>query len=85
IIGQAIGRWGNFMNQEAHGGSVSLSFLKSLNLPNFIINQMNINGIYYHPTFLYESIWNLVGFFILITIRRFKVRRGEIFLSYLIW
>ena len=45
------GRWGNFFNQEAYGGMVSLDFLKSLHLPNFIIEGMHINGYYYHPTF----------------------------------
>ncbi len=59
ILGQAIGRWGNFMNQEAHGGPVTREFLEGLFLPDFIINQMFIEGIYYHPTFLYESLWNL--------------------------
>ncbi len=86
IIGQAIGRWGNFMNQEAHGGEVTRSFLESLHLPEFIINQMYIEGTYYHPTFLYESIWNLIGFFLLIVLRRLPwLRRGELFLSYFIW
>lgn len=85
IIGQAIGRWGNFINQEAHGGEVTRSFLEGLFLPEFIINQMYINGTYYHPTFLYESIWNLLGFILLMSLRRVNLRQGEIFLSYVIW
>ncbi|MCQ6275704.1 prolipoprotein diacylglyceryl transferase [Bacillus sp. V3B] len=85
ILGQAIGRWGNFINQEAHGGEVSRAFLENIQLPEFIINQMYINGAYYHPTFLYESIWNLLGFILLILLRRVNLRRGEMFLSYLIW
>jgi phosphatidylglycerol:prolipoprotein diacylglycerol transferase len=87
IVGQMIGRWGNFMNQEAHGGIVEESFLRNtLHLPSFIVNQMNINGIFYHPTFLYESIWNLIGFLLLIWLRRRPyVRAGEIFISYFIW
>jgi phosphatidylglycerol---prolipoprotein diacylglyceryl transferase len=85
ILGQAIGRWGNFMNQEAHGGEVSRQFLENLHLPEFIINQMYINGTYYHPTFLYESIWNILGFVLLILLRRVNLRRGEMFLSYVIW
>ncbi|MFB4164551.1 prolipoprotein diacylglyceryl transferase [Alteribacillus sp. JSM 102045] len=85
ILGQAIGRWGNFMNQEAHGGPVSRGFLESLQLPEFIINQMFIDGTYYHPTFLYESIWNLLGFALLMYLRRVNLRRGELFLSYIIW
>lgn len=85
ILGQAIGRWGNFINQEAHGSEVSESFLQSLHLPQWIIDQMYIQGAYYHPTFLYESLWNLVGFLLLLLLRSFNPRRGEIFFSYLIW
>lgn len=73
------------MNQEAHGGEVTRAFLENLHLPQFIINQMYINGVYYHPTFLYESMWNLVGVVVLLLLRRVNLRRGEIFLSYLIW
>ena len=85
ILGQAIGRWGNFMNQEAHGSEVTRTFLENLYLPDFIVNQMYINGVYYHPTFLYESLWNLIGFFLLLGLRRVNLGRGEIFLSYVIW
>lgn len=85
ILGQAIGRWGNFINQEAHGEEVSRQFLENLHLPEFIVNQMYINGAYYHPTFLYESIWNIIGFAILILLRRVNLRRGELFLTYIIW
>lgn len=85
LIGQAIGRWGNFINQEAHGGEVSRGFLENLYLPDWLIEQMNIQGVYYHPTFLYESLWNLAGFFILLGLRKWNPRRGEIFFSYLIW
>ena len=62
ILAQAIGRWGNFMNQEAHGGMVTEEFISKF--PEFIQNGMLINGNYYHPTFLYESIWNLIVFII---------------------
>ena len=86
IIAQAIGRWGNFFNGEAHGGEVSLSFLKSLHIPDFIIKGMNINGLYYHPTFLYESLWCILGFIILIIIRNIvKRKKGIVTYSYLIW
>lgn len=84
ILGQAIGRWGNFMNQEAHGGEVTRNFLESLMLPEFIINQMYIDGAYYHPTFLYESIWNIIGFIILILLRP-KLKIGQTLLLYLIY
>lgn len=85
ILGQAIGRWGNFMNQEAHGGEVTRRFLEGLHLPTFIINQMYIEGAYYAPTFLYESIWDFLGFIILMLLRRVNLGRGELFLSYVIW
>ncbi|KOO46483.1 prolipoprotein diacylglyceryl transferase [Priestia koreensis] len=85
LLGQAIGRWGNFMNQEAHGDAVSRSFLESLHLPNFIINQMYIDGTYYQPTFLYESLWSIVGVIILLSLRKANLKRGEMFLTYLAW
>lgn len=87
LIGQIIGRWGNFMNQEAYGGPVSRTFLENLLLPDWIINQMYIEklGTYVHPTFLYESVWNLIGLLILLALRKVNLNRGEIFFSYLIW
>ncbi|MBM7096895.1 MULTISPECIES: prolipoprotein diacylglyceryl transferase [Alteribacter] len=85
LLGQAIGRWGNFVNQEAHGGEVSRQFLESLMIPEFIINGMYINGTYYHPTFLYESLWSLAGVALLLYLRRVNMRRGELFLTYVIW
>ncbi|SOC17004.1 phosphatidylglycerol:prolipoprotein diacylglycerol transferase [Ureibacillus xyleni] len=87
LIGQIVGRWGNFMNQEAFGGPVSREFLENLMLPNWIIEQMYIKelGTYVHPTFLYESVWNLIGLIILISLRKVNLHRGEIFFSYMIW
>ncbi|MCG1471812.1 prolipoprotein diacylglyceryl transferase [Staphylococcus epidermidis] len=84
ILAQGIGRWGNFMNHEAHGGPVSRAFLEHLHLPDFIIRNMYIEGQYYHPTFLYESIWDVIGFVILITLRK-RLKLGETFFGYLIW
>lgn len=84
ILAQVIGRWGNFMNHEAHGGPVSRAFLEQLHLPNFIIENMYINGQYYHPTFLYESIWDVAGFIILVNIRK-HLKLGETFFLYLTW
>lgn len=84
ILAQGIGRWGNFMNHEAHGGSVSRAFLEQLHSPNFIIENMYINGQYYHPTFLYESIWDVAGFIILVNIRK-HLKLGETFFLYLTW
>lgn len=86
IIGQVIGRWGNFFNSEAHGGIVSLAFLEKLHLPKFIINGMYIDGNYYHPTFLYESFFNLICFIILLILRRNKkIKDGMLVSIYLIW
>ncbi|MDV2684235.1 prolipoprotein diacylglyceryl transferase [Alkalihalophilus lindianensis] len=85
LLGQAIGRWGNFMNQEVYGGPVTREFLENMMLPDFIINQMFINGTYYHPTFLYESIWNLIGVALLLYLRKLNLKQGEIFFTYLIW
>ncbi|PKR78011.1 prolipoprotein diacylglyceryl transferase [Halalkalibacillus sediminis] len=88
LIGQMLGRWGNFMNQEAYGGPVSQSaydnFLQYI--PDWIMNQMCVEGAIHHPTFLYESLWNLGGL-ILLLVLRYKVnpRRGVIFLTYVIW
>lgn len=84
ILAQGIGRWGNFMNHEAHGGPVSRAFLEQLHLSNFIIENMYINGQYYHPTFLYESIWDVAGFIILVNIRK-HLKLGETFFLYLTW
>lgn len=85
LLGQAIGRWGNFVNQEAHGGEVTRAFLEGLHLPDWIIRQMYIEGAYYHPTFLYESVWNFAGVLLLLVLRRLNLRRGGMFFSYIAW
>jgi phosphatidylglycerol:prolipoprotein diacylglycerol transferase len=86
IIGQAIGRWGNFFNQEAFGSEVSVDFLKSIFLPSFIVDGMNINGAYYHPVFLYESLWCIIGFIVLLVIRRKRfIKIGQVFSIYCMW
>jgi len=82
ILGQAIGRWGNFINQEAHGGPVTEQFIS--HFPAFIKNQMFIQGQYYHPTFIYESMWNLIVFVILTLRWPRKKTDGEIAFLYLI-
>ncbi len=75
ILGQAIGRWGNFFNQEAYGYEVD---------PAAVPWAMWIDGAYRHPTFLYESCWDLLVFFVLLWLaRQAWVRRGEIALGYL--
>lgn len=87
IIAQAIGRWGNFVNQEAHGEATTKAFLEGIHIPDFIVNNMNIEGVYYQPTFLYESLWNVLGFILLLILRRHKnlLKRGEVALSYVLW
>ncbi|BAP86203.1 prolipoprotein diacylglyceryl transferase [Paucilactobacillus hokkaidonensis JCM 18461] len=87
ILAQGIGRWGNFMNQEAFGKITSHAFLQDLHLPTFIINQMYISGAYRIPTFFYESCWDVLGFVVLIILRHrhHLFRQGEIFLSYVMW
>ena len=81
IIAQAMGRWGNFFNSEAHGGPVSYTFIK--NFPAFIQKGMHIDGIYYQPTFLYESLWDLAVFIILIIILRKTKKVGIVFFTYI--
>src|SRR5690625_3920660 len=83
ILGQAIGRWGNFMNQEAHGGQLPDGSVMYNILPEFIINQMTIHSVTYHPTFLYESVWSIVIFILLLLLRKYNPLRGEVFLTYL--
>ena len=78
LLGQICGRWGNFMNREAHG-SETASFLRmGLTDPDGVVR-------YYHPTFLYESLWNLVGFMLLHFYAKKRKFDGEIFLCYLFW
>ena len=75
-LAQAIGRWGNFFNQEAYGYAVD---------PNVVPWAMYIDGAYRHPTFLYESIWDLCTFMLLMYLnRKSSLKQGESFLAYLI-
>lgn len=78
IIGQLMGRWGNFMNREAHG-AVTDTFLK--------MGLRDASGVvtYYHPTFLYESVWNLIGFIGLHFFSKKRKFDGEVFLAYVAW
>lgn len=85
MLAQAMGRWGNFFNAEAHGG-VTENFLR------MGIRTEYTSFVYYHPTFLYESLWNVVGFLAiwLIFIKISKTKHlykfnGQIFYTYMIW
>jgi len=72
ILGQAIGRWGNYINQEAHGGPTDLPW------------GIMVDGVKVHPTFLYESIWNIMVFFLLKKISKNKKYDGQMAATYLI-
>ena len=86
LLAQAIGRWGNFFNQEAHGAATTLGHLQDLHIPNFIIEGMNIGGIYYEPTFLYESLLCLIGVILILIVRRLKITKvGQPTAIYLMW
>lgn len=78
LIGQSIGRWGNFMNREAFGAETS-SFLR--------MGLKNAAGevTYYHPTFLYESLWNAAGFVLLHFLSKKRKYDGQIFIAYVGW
>ena len=81
-MGQAIGRWGNFINQEAFGTPVTREFISRF--PVFIQQQMLIGGRYHHPAFLYESIWDLMVFFFLLIYGKRRYFSGQIMLFYLV-
>ena len=84
-LAQAIGRWGNFMNGEAYGYEVAEgSFLYRFRMglvSDYTVSEMK----YYHPTFLYESLWNIVGFVIITLLYRKKKFNGQVTLMYLAW
>lgn len=85
MVAQALGRWGNFMNREAFGGEVSEAFIN--HFPKFIKDRMFIDGAYHHPTFLYESVLNLIGFGLIQFVFRKKLykRQGDCGFMYLVW
>lgn len=98
IFAQVLGRWGNFFNGEAYGyqivdgSSRYFFFLKefSVPVPSFLRmglspNEFSSSLVYVHPTFLYESVWNLCGFVLLNLLYRKKKFNGQILLSYLAW
>lgn len=86
LLAQAIGRWGNFFNSEAHGAATTYYHLKELHIPEKIIEGMKIGNVYYHPTFFYESIYCLIGFFILLFVRRYRyLKKGQLTSLYLMY
>ena len=85
LVGQISGRWGNFMNAEAYGPVIESQFILNI-LPDFIKNQMYIDGAFHHPTFLYEGIWNFIGLVFLLVARRKRwFYAGDMLGLYLIW
>lgn len=72
LLSQAIGRWGNFFNSEAHGVATTAAELKKFLVPDFVIEGMKIDGVYYTPTFFYESVACLILFLLFLFIRRSK-------------
>ncbi len=84
ILAQAIGRWGNFFNGEAHGDVVTYEFISKF--PSFIQKGMNIEGAYYNPTFLYESLWNIIvcGALLYILHKSSEETKGLAIASYMI-
>ena len=89
ILGQIIGRWGNFFNAEAYGIAESYDFfgarwdISSFSQSNPL--RMTIDGLTVHPTFLYESLWNLAGFVLMNVFFKKKAFDGEVLLWYLTW
>ncbi len=79
LIGQCIGRWGNFFNREAFG-SETQSFLRM-----GLYNAFSGSTTYHHPTFLYESLWNLTGFIALHFLSKKRQYDGQIALGYAAW
>ena len=79
LIGQSIGRWGNFFNREAFGAETDSFFRMGL------FNTVSQSYKYYHPTFLYESVWNLAGFVVLHFLSKKRQYDGQIALGYVVW
>ncbi len=87
IIGQAIGRWGNFFNSEAYGQITTYEKLLEAGIPEFVAKGMYIMGDYRQPTFFYESVWCLFGFLAMLIVRKLTkyLKTGQLTGFYLIW
>ena len=79
LIGQSIGRWGNFFNREAFGAETD-TFLRM-----GLMNRYTGDVTYYHPTFFYESLWNAIGFLLLHQLSKKRQYDGQIALGYAAW
>lgn len=87
LLGQALGRWGNFFNGEAYGTIVTKATLENMKIiPEFVIKNMYINGYYHLPMFYFESLWCFLGFIIALILRRRKyIKKGQLTGFYLMW
>ena len=96
IVGQIIGRWGNFVNVEAFGGPTRLPWRMCSNvIAGDFLRKGLVDSVGYqevldgtlgaHPTFLYESLWNLIGFVIITAMYKKKKFHGQMFLVYMTW
>ena len=81
LIGQSVGRWGNFFNREAYGAEITNNFFLRMGL----IEKASGVVRYWHPTFLYESVWNLCGLILLHFLSKKRKYDGQVFLEYLAW
>lgn len=84
MIGQIVGRWGNFMNSEAYGSETTLPWRMGLHA-SFDGGESFYSEMFVHPTFLYESLWNLIGFILITLFYKKKKFNGQIFLFYIAW
>ncbi|MDD1477961.1 prolipoprotein diacylglyceryl transferase [Arthrobacter sp. H16F315] len=86
LLAQAIGRWGNYFNQELFGGPTTLPWGLQIDADNPNFPPGMAAGTLFHPTFLYESLWSLAGVGILLLLdRKFRFRRGRLFALYAVY
>ncbi len=84
LVAQAIGRWGNFVNQECYGFEVEASYFDGI--LSFLKDGMYIGGHYYEPMFFYESIGCIIGFILIVfVLKRFQNKRGDLLWAYFLW
>lgn len=84
MVGQIIGRWGNFVNVEAYGAETTLPWRMGV-LYSFNDGVSFVSEKFVHPTFLYESLWNLVGLILITYLYKKKKFHGQMFLTYMTW
>lgn len=93
LLGQVVGRWGNYFNREAYGQSTTLPWGISIDAEHRIAPYDNlalypadgVNQIYFHPTFLYESLWDFIGLAVILFLtRRFAIPKGNVLMMYFI-